>query len=135
MAATVALLRESATSPTQTTDGKGMAEEALKYLGERLAAVLAICDRPHVDTLPVYTLPRADRGARRGPVHTLLSDIVRGMGRRIPLTKLAELDADLRPYLTSLMISAMQKAGDALVIPKNMNLRRVTEQEFTNMLE
>jgi hypothetical protein len=64
----------------------------------------------------------------------MLNDIARGLARRVPLTKLVELDGDVRPYLAALMIAALHKAGDALVVPDQMTIRKVTEQEFENLL-
>jgi hypothetical protein len=52
----------------------------------------------------------------------------------VPLTKLVELDGDVRPYLAALIIAALHKAGDALVVPDQMTIRKVTEQEFENLL-
>lgn len=65
----------------------------------------------------------------------MLYDIARGLARRVPITKLVALDAEVRPYLASLMISAIHRAGDALVIPEDMKLKRVTVEQFNNMIK
>ena len=65
----------------------------------------------------------------------MLNDIARGLARRVPLTKLVQLDGDVRPYLASLMITALHKAGDTLVIPDKMTIKRLTEEEFDNLLK
>ena len=56
----------------------------------------------------------------------MLQDIAKGLARRIPLTKLVELDADIRPYLASLMVAAMHKAGDTLVVPDDLRVKPIT---------
>ena len=79
-------------------------------------------------------IPRESTRGRRGPSRTLLFDVARGMARRIPLTKLVQLDSDVRPYLASLMIAAMAKAGDRLAYPEGMALQPMTKAAFDNML-
>lgn len=64
----------------------------------------------------------------------MLFDVARGLARRVPLTKLVQLDGDVRPYLASLMVSALHRAGDKLVIPKDMQIEKVTREHFENML-
>ena len=59
----------------------------------------------------------------RGPARTMLQDIARGLARRVPLTKLVTIDADVRPYLASLLVAAMHRAGDELVIPSDLKFR------------
>ena len=86
---------------------------------------------PSAPTINVVDpLPRGEHGRRRGPARTLLYDVARGMARRVPLTKLVELDADVRPYLASLMVAALDRAGDQLVIPAEMNWKTVTRDQF-----
>lgn len=65
----------------------------------------------------------------------MLFDIARGLARRVPLTKLVALDGDVRPYLASLMVSALHRAGEELVIPEDMKLKRVTREAFELMLK
>ena len=45
------------------------------------------------------------------------------------------MDGDVRPYLAALMIAALHKAGDTLVIPDKMAIKRLTEEEFENLLK
>ncbi len=71
---------------------------------------------------------------RKGPARTFLHDIARGLARRVPLTKLVALDGDIRPYMAALMVSALHKAGEALVIPEDMKLRRMTVDNFNALL-
>ena len=49
--------------------------------------------------------------------------------------KLVELDADIRPYLASLMVAAMHKAGDTLVVPDDLNVRPITIKNFEMLLQ
>ena len=65
----------------------------------------------------------------------MLNDIARGLARRIPLTKLVQLEGDVRPYLASHMIAALNKAGDELVVPDTLRIRMLTEEAFENMLK
>ena len=58
----------------------------------------------------------------------MLNDIARGLAPRVPLTKLVQLDGDVRPYLAALMIAALNKAGDELVVPDTLRIRRLTEE-------
>ncbi len=58
----------------------------------------------------------------------MLNDIARGLAHRVPLTKLVQLDGDVRPYLAALMIAALNKAGDELVVPDTLRIRRLTEE-------
>ena len=45
------------------------------------------------------------------------------------------LDSDVRPYLAALMVSALHKAGEALVIPDDMKLHRMTLDNFNALLQ
>jgi hypothetical protein len=74
-------------------------------------------------------------GIRRAPARLMLNDIAQGLARRVPLTKLVQLDGDMRPYLAALMIAALHKAGDTLVIPDKMAIKRLTKEEFDNLLK
>ena len=79
-------------------------------------------------------IPRGEGGKRRGPSRTLLFDVARGLARRIPLTKLVELDGDVRPYLATLMVAALARAGKTLVVPEGMHISMMTREAFDNML-
>ena len=61
-------------------------------------------------------------------------DVARGLARRVPLTKLVALDGDVRPYLASLMVAALHRAKDTLVVPEDLVIERVTREQFENML-
>ena len=106
--------------------------EAICFLAERLATLQALVD-PSTPTVNAAKV--TPTGARRAPARLMLNDIARGLARRVPLTKLVQLDGDVRPYLASLMIAALHKAGDTLVIPDKMTIKRLTEEEFENLLK
>ena len=78
-------------------------------------------------------LPRGTEG-RRGPARTLLFDVAKGLARRIPLTKLVELDQDVRPYLAALMVAAMQRAGQQLTIPRSLAVEQMPDEQFNAWL-
>ena len=64
----------------------------------------------------------------------LLFDVARRLARRVPLTKLVELDGDVRPYLATLMVAALAWAGKTLVVPEGMRISTMTREAFNNML-
>ena len=63
-----------------------------------------------------------------------LFDVACSFARRVPLTRVAEVDADVRPYLAALMVAAMYRAGQPLVVPDNLALQRVTKEQFEEYL-
>ena len=65
---------------------------------------------------------------------TLLFDVAHGLARRVPLTKLVELDGDIRPYLATLMVAALAWAGETLVVPEGTRISTMTREAFDNML-
>ena len=80
------------------------------------------------------TIPRGEGGKRRGPSRTLLFDVACGLARRVPLTKLVELDGDVRPYLAALMVAALARVGETLVVPEGTRISTMTREAFDNML-
>ena len=137
LAAVIGLLGATATSD-QVADGDGeKAADAMCYLAEHLAALTSLVDPSAPSINSAFTrdvLPRGESGRRRGPARTLLFDVARGLARRVPLTKLVELDGDVRPYLAALMVAALTKAHETLVIPDSLNFRQVSQEAFKNML-
>ena len=79
-------------------------------------------------------IPRGEGGKRRGPSRTLLFDVTHGLARCIPLTKLVELDGDVRPYLAALMVAALAWVGETLVVPEGTCISTMTREGFDNML-
>ena len=79
-------------------------------------------------------IPRGDGGKRRGPSRTLLFDVACGLAHRIPLTKLVELDGEVRLYLAALMVAALARSGETLVVPEGTRISTMTREAFNNML-
>ena len=79
-------------------------------------------------------IPRGEGGKWRGPSWTLLFDVARGLTRRVPLTKLVELDGDVHPYLAALMVATLARAGETLVVPEGTRISTMTREAFDNML-
>ena len=107
------------------------------YLAERLAALTSLVDPsapPVSSAFMADVIPRGEAGRRRGPSRTLLFDVARGLARRVPLTKLVELDGDVRPYLAALMVAALARAHETLIIPDTLQCKRVSLDAFENML-
>ena len=80
------------------------------------------------------TIPRGKGGKRRGPSRTLLFDVARRLAHRVPLTKLVELDGDVCPYLTALMVATLVWAGETLVVPEGTRISMMMREAFNNML-
>lgn len=130
LAAVMGVLSLSEESPMLPDSDKGEIRDAISYLGERIATVSALVD-PSTPTINMAELlPRG----RRGPTRTMMFDVARGLARRVPLTKLVALDGDIRPYLASLMVAALHRANDKLVIPDDLEIEKVTREAFENML-
>ena len=79
-------------------------------------------------------IPRGKGGKRRGLSRTLLFDITHGLAHRVLLTKLVELDGDVHPYLSALMVATLAWAGKTLVVPEGTRISMMTREAFDNML-
>ena len=79
-------------------------------------------------------IPRGEGGKRRGLSRTLLFNITRGLARRVPLTKLVELDGDVHPYLAALMVATLAWAGKTLVVLEGTRISMMKREAFDNML-
>ena len=79
-------------------------------------------------------IPRGEGGKLRGPSRTLLFDVGHGLARRVPLTKLVELDGDFRPYLATLMVATLAWVGKTLVVPEGTCISMMTREAFDNIL-
>jgi hypothetical protein len=126
LAAVIGVLSESEASPALPDESKTQVTEAICFLAERLATLQALVD-PSTPAVYTATAKVTPKGTRRAPARLMLNDIARGLARRVPLTKLVQLDGDVRPYLAALMIAALHKAGETLVIPDKMAIKRMTE--------
>ena len=80
------------------------------------------------------TIPRGKGGRQRGLSKTLLFDIARGLARRVLLAKLVQLDGDVHPYLAALMVAALVRAGETLVVLEGTRITTMTREAFENML-
>ena len=49
-----------------------------------------------------------------------LRDVVRGLQKRITLTKLISYDKHVRPYLAALLVGAVSSMGEKLVVPDTL---------------
>lgn len=132
LAAVIGILTATEADTTIPDESKTQVSEAIRYMAERLATLQVLVD----DSTPAINAAQLfPSGAKRTPARMMLNDIARGLARRVPLTKLVQLDGDVRPYLASLMIAALHKAGDELVLPDDMRIRKVTTEAFENMLK
>lgn len=120
LAAVIGVLNASEASTVVPDESKTRVTEAIRYMAERLATLQVLVDpsAPAINAANLYPT-----GAKKGPARMMLNDIARGLARRVPLTKLVQLDGDVRPYLAALMIAALHRAGDELVVPDNMKIR------------
>ena len=78
-------------------------------------------------------IPRGEGGKWRGLSRTLLFNVAHGLARRVQLTKLVVLDGDVRPYLATLMVAALARAGETLVVPEGTCISTMTREAFDNM--
>ena len=56
--------------------------------------------------------------------------MVRGLQKRITLSKLITYDNHVRPYLAALLVGAVSSMGEKLVVPDTLTLHQVSQQEF-----
>ena len=124
LAAVIGALVESEKSELLSEAGKVSVTNAILFLAERLAAMTMMID-PAAPSVKVFQAPRGNRRSRAGDV---LLDVAKGMARRVRLTKLVNLDADVRPYLAGLMVAALHRAGETLIYPDTMKSKEVTEE-------
>ena len=105
------------------------------YLAEWLASIAALVDKSMPIVAALFdAIPRGERGRWRGLGKTLLFDITCGLARRVPLTKLVELDGNIHPYLAALMVAALVQAGKTLVVPEGTRITTMTREAFDSML-
>ena len=135
LAAVIEILTASEDSPMLNDTDQEDVSEAITFLAERLATTSALIENPKVSVNMLELVPRGDGGRRKGPAKSMLIDVARGLARRVPLTKLIALDSDIRPYLASLMVAALHRAKDKLVVPNDLEIKRVTREQFDLMLQ
>ena len=126
LAAVINVLDATAANKNAVEADWQKAAEAMCYLAKCLATVTLLVDPSAPSVNNVFTpdmIPRGESGRRRGPSRTLLFDVTRGLARRVPLTKLVELDGNVRPYLAALMVAALMRVHKTLTIPDTLKLR------------
>ena len=105
------------------------------YLAKWLATTAVLVDKSMPIAAALFdAIPRGEGGRQRGPSKTLLYDVTRRLARRVPLTKLVELDSDLCPYLATLMVAALAWVDKTLVVPEGIHITMITREAFNNML-
>ena len=105
------------------------------YLAEWLATIAALVDKSTPIAAALFdAIPRGEGGKQRGPSRALLFDVTCGLAHQVPLTKLVELDGDIRPYLTTLMVATLARVGKTLVVPEGTRISTMTGEAFDNML-
>ena len=82
------------------------------YLAEWLATIAALVDKSMPIVAALFdAIPSGKGGRQRWPSKTLLFVVACGLARRVPLTKLVELDGDIRLYLSALMVATLAQVG------------------------
>ena len=105
------------------------------YLAKRLATIAALVDKSMPIVAALFdAIPRGEGGRRRGPGKTLLFDVSYRLAQRVPLTKLVELDGEIGPYLATLMVASLARAGKTLVVPEGICITMMIWEAFNNML-
>ena len=105
------------------------------YLSEQLATIAVLLDKSTPIAAALFdAIPRGEGGRRRGLGKTLLFDVACALTHRVPLTKLVELDGNIRPYLATLMVATLVQAGESLVVPEGTRITTMTREAFNNML-
>ena len=74
------------------------------------------------------------QAARKPHQPQSLFDVARAFSRRVPLGRLVEIEPAVRPYLASLLVAAVDKAGKVLRVPMSLKLEQVTQEDFENHL-
>ena len=126
LAAIISVLDTTAANKNAAEADWQKAAKAMCYLAERLAPLTLLVDPSAPSVNNAFTpdvIPQGESGRRRGPSRTLLFDVTRGLARQVPLTKLVELDSNVRPYLAALMVATLVRAHKTLTIPNTLKLR------------
>jgi hypothetical protein len=134
VAAVVGMLSASEESPMMTDADREEISGAIRFFAERIMTLTRLVDSSAPSVNFFESLPRGEGGRRRGPARTVLFDVARGLARRVPLTKLVSMDSDVRPFLASLMVAALQKANEKLLIPDDLEIVRMSKDAWEAML-
>lgn len=74
------------------------------------------------------------QAARKAYQPQSLFDVARAFSRRMPLGRLVEVEPAVRPYLASLLVAAVDKAGEVLKVPVSLRIEQVTQEDFESHL-
>ena len=125
LAAVISVLDTTAANENAVEADRQKAAKAMCYLAKCLAALTSLVDPSAPSVNNAFTadvIPTEESDQRRGPSHTLLFDITRGLAHRVPLTKLVELDGMVQPYLATLMVATLVRVHEMLTIPVTLQL-------------
>ena len=135
LVATLTIFKATLDSPFVVPKDKAYITEAGNYLAKWLATIAVLVDKSTPIVAALFdAIPRGEGGRWRGPGKTLLFDVARGLAHRVPLTKLVELDSNVHPYLTILMVATLVWVGKILVVPEGTRITMMTREAFDNML-
>ena len=98
--------------------------QAINFLTEHLAALVKLSD-PSAPSVNMTRLQQDVNGNRA--LRSMMWDVARSFARRVPMTKLVHLDANIQPYLAALMITALKYHKETLKIPDSINYKIVPD--------
>ena len=83
----------------------------------------------------LYDIVLHSKGVRqRVPGKTLLFDAAYRLACRVQLTKLLDLDGNICLQLITLMVAALAKVGEALIVPEGIKITLMRWEALDNML-
>jgi hypothetical protein len=126
LAGLAAVLRHS--EEVHNKQGNTVAEQAIANIaGETTDRVLAIAQlHPGLSAFAAELAPR-----RRDQLATQrLFDVARGFSRRVPMSRLLEIEPEIRPYLATLVVRAIHRARGTLYVPEGLDVEELAQQEF-----
>lgn len=103
--------------------------EAEELTVDRLVSLVQWLAAPEARQLATELVPRQAQRRRDNQPLTLF-DVARAYTRRVPMSKSLALEPDVRLYLACVLIDAMSRAGEALVVPTSLKLKQVGEAEW-----
>lgn len=90
----------------QDREAQRVMDDAEEVTLERVCALAAVHPAPELRELGVELMPRQAR--RRGDTQPLtLFDVARQFSRRVPMSKLVQLEPDVRLYLACVLTDAL----------------------------
>ena len=135
LAGMLAIFKATLESPFVAPKDKAQVAEAGDYLAEQLSTIAALVNKSTPVVAALFdAIPRGKGGRQRGPGKTLLFNVAHGLASRVLLTKLVELDGDIHPYLSALMVATLAWVGETLVVPEGTRITTMMREAFNNML-